>query len=134
MVEAIIESDYLNGEYGKAANITEGIILDEFTLKDTDYGKKYCGNVQCNNINKSKELQMNNTNAKLCIKLFSSETKNWIGKKLAFNYINQKTPAGFKDVIYIDENRTVSLNVPSPTTVAQAQPQQTSQSGTNPTV
>lgn len=124
MVEAIIESDYLNGEYGKAAGITEAIILDEFLLKDTDYGKKYAGNVQCNVVNKSKEFEMNNTNAKICIKLFTSETKNWIGKKLAFNYVNQKTPGGFKDVIYIDENRTISFNATPVTN--QVQPPTTS--------
>lgn len=125
MVEIDIEGDYVNATTHKPLGVTELMVLEEFKALKTDYGDKYTGKVQTNGIKPEVKLyQMNNTSAKLAAKVLGNNTINWVGKKLAINYVLQNVSGEMKDIIYLDELKTRSLN-----------PQQTiPNSGTVPTV
>ena len=115
MVVVEIESDFINPEIHKPRGVTELIVLEEFKLTDTDYGKKYAGKVQCNGTKPEVKIyQMNNTSAKTAQKTLGPDTLNWINKKLAIKYVEGNTPNGMKDIIYVDDLKTVAANAGGP--------------------
>lgn len=119
MTEVEIESDYVSPELIKTLGVSEVMPLEEFKPHTTDFGQKYGGKVQVGT--KQKIWEMNNTSAKICAKVLGKNTLNWIGKRIAIVLSMQNTPNGMKDVIYVDELRTVALNpaqIPPQSTVA----------------
>lgn len=138
MVVVDIESDFVNPEVHKPRGVTELIVLEEFKPTETDYGVKWAGKVQTNGTKPEvKVYQMNNTSAKTAKKCLGEDSLSWVNKRLAIKYVEGNTPNGIKDIIYVDELRTIQLNAsptPPPTTAGTETPQPTEASRTAGTV
>ena len=111
MADVDIEGDFISASVHKPLGVTELIVLEEFKKVPTDFGEKFAGKVQTNEIKpQQKVFQMNNTSAKIVAKVLGKNTLSWIGKKLAINYVLQNVSGEMKDIIYVDEMRTMTLN------------------------
>jgi len=142
LVKVEIESDYINGETHKPRGVTEVIILEEFKPVSGDYGDKFTGKVQCNGTHPEAKLwAMNNTSAKALKKIFGEDTLQWIQKKVAIYFSPTNIRGEMVDVIYVDRDRTISLNVTQtqiptegtpPAAIPSTTPPQTPTEGTPP--
>jgi len=111
MVLVDITSDYINAETHKPSGCTELLILEEFKPMKTEYGDKFTGKVQPNGTKPEPKLyQMNNTSAKIAKKVLGPDTISWIGKKISLDYVITNISGEMKNVIYVNELRTLTLN------------------------
>lgn len=113
------ESQYLTGQYCLEKIVPSVTIITEGHEVESEFqGKKQfkvvC-EVICHNADKKqKTWEMNQSCKKILIKVFGPDTKDWMGKNIKLNIVEQNG----HQTVYVDELGTRQMNVavPAPTT------------------
>jgi len=114
-VEIEDENSYLKGEFVKENKIIEIIFITEPKMTETKFGNKVEGEVEYNGQGKEDPhiWTLNNTSARMLLKHFGKETKEWMGKKLPVE--PSRTEKGY--AIYIDQD-ALKKNFPTQKQIA----------------
>lgn len=113
MTQAIIESKFFKADWAIPAGVEiVKIVTEAVPVEKTFEGKNkkiFECEIECETSNKDvKTWGMNITSQKSLIKLFGNETKDWVGKRVAIQYVNVQ--GSDKKSIQVNEIKTPTLN------------------------